>query len=153
RIVVGIDDGDDLAGAILWQRVDAVGLADLVRGVNDPAGVRQIVHDAVAADGQGIDDQRALELAVAADGERGGRRVDQAAGDDNAVAGERHGPGIVARLEDHDARIGLTAGGRQTDVAVAAQVYGAKRSAGAGIIATGVIDEDPGIAGDRTVAG
>ena len=62
RVVVGIDDGDGLARAVQREVVDAVGGADLGRGVSDRPG-RGIqghgVGDGVAADRQRIDDRAA----------------------------------------------------------------------------------------------
>ena len=60
RVVVGIDDGDGLAGAVQREAVDAVGGPDLGRRVGDrPGGCiqRDGVGDAVAAERQRIDDR------------------------------------------------------------------------------------------------
>ena len=87
RVVVGIDDGDGLAGAVERQVVDAVGGPDLGRGVGDRPGGRAssvtVLAIAVAADRQRIDDRSrsglsTADLGVAALGELGRRRVDRA---------------------------------------------------------------------------
>ena len=58
RVVVGLDNGNGLARAVQRQIVDAVGGADLCRSVNDPAVCRDQLRDGIAAERQGIDNQR-----------------------------------------------------------------------------------------------
>ena len=108
------------------------------------------VGDAVAADRERIDDERRIERPITALGKRGPRRVDRA-GDPRGIAAHGDGLRVVARLEEHDPRIGPARQRAQVEGGVAAQRDAAVGAAGPGIIAAGVDDHHPG-AGDAGVA-
>src|SRR5262249_12592760 len=121
-VVVGVDDGDGLAGAVQGQVVDAVGRADLGRRVHGRASAGQTVDDRVAADDERADDVGARELASAAGGHRSARRVDHTAGDADVVSGQSQRGRVVARLEEEHAGIDPRGDRREVDVADTAPV-------------------------------
>src|SRR5262249_39141503 len=150
-VVIGIDDGNGLAGAVQGQVVDAVTAADLRRGVDGGTVAGQVVGDGVAGqlelvDHQGQQERSGAARAVPTEGKQRRAGVEGPVIDGQGIAAEGNGAGVVARLEEEDASVGPAVQRRQVDGAVAAEGEVAKGAGavGQGVVAAGVVDQHPG---------